>query len=62
MTAKPTEIKNLVNILNADHASAEDCAKAVFDNVEQTLAGRYVVTVVHSDGKINVVQARQIGR
>jgi uncharacterized protein YegP (UPF0339 family) len=57
MTAKPTEIKRLVEVLNADYDSAEDAAKAAFDAVEHSLAGRYIVNVVHSDGTTHVVQA-----
>jgi len=51
MAAKPTEVRRLVEVLNADYDSAEDCAKAVFKLVEEMLWNRehYVTIALHSD-------------
>ena len=49
MAAKPTEIKKLVEILEADYETAADCAKATFNAVEQMLSerDRYIVVIQH---------------
>lgn len=55
MTAKPTEIKAMIDILNQDYARVEDAAKAAFEGTENLIAQRtnWVVSVVHIDEPTN---------
>lgn len=57
MSAKPTEIKKLVALLDEEAPSAEWLAEQVFDLVEEMLLAReqYVVIVRHPD--LNLLQA-----
>ena len=57
MSAKPTELRKLVALLDQEAPSAEWLAKEVFDMVEGMLKARerYVVFAVHPS--INLVQA-----
>jgi hypothetical protein len=57
MTARPTELRKLVEVLNQDFDSAEMAAKAAFEAVEQMIAERnnYVVFVHHKDTTGNVL-------
>lgn len=57
MSAKPTEIKKLVALLDEEAPSAEWLAEQVFDLVEEMLMAReqYVVVAKHPD--LNLVQA-----
>ena len=54
---KPTELRKLIAVLEEDHATAEDAAKAAFNLVEELLnqRTRYVTVVVHPS--LRLVQA-----
>jgi hypothetical protein len=54
---KPTELRKLVAVLEEDHATAEDAAKAAFNLIEDLLnkRTRYVTVVVHPT--LRLVQA-----
>ena len=57
MSAKPTEVKKLVALLDAEAPDVEWLAKEVFKLVEELLANRtrYVVFAVHPS--LNLIQA-----
>ena len=54
MAPKPTEVKKLVALLEADHEDATAAAKAVFNLVEEMLWTRehYVLVAVHGNGAL----------
>lgn len=51
MPAKPTEIKKLTALLEADYSDVADCAKEIFNAVEDMIREReqYVIVVQHYD-------------
>jgi len=51
MSARPTEVKRLAEVLSRDYDTAEEAAKAAFEAVEQMIAERsnFVISVVHTD-------------
>lgn len=57
MSAKPTELKKLIALLDEEAVSAEWLAKAVWELMEELLAQRtqYVVFAVHPS--LDIVQA-----
>jgi len=57
MSAKPTELKKLMALLDEEAPSAEWLAKAVWELVEELMAQRtqYVVYAIHPS--LNIVQA-----
>jgi len=59
MTARPTEVRKMTEVLERDYDTAEEAARAAFEAAEQMIAERtnYVVSVMHTDGDMILFQS-----